>query len=319
MVHDYGFRKIRLIPFVCDTIDNGITLSDHAAYQWALAGDLLNYDLTEADIPVAKEYISLFTGVRADNDSAHRGMSRGESGAYPVPELAGDPEPASGADPGKAGNRGKGQDDGRAVEEGYEALVTKGEVGSKVDGIKEILSGSISVDACRMLADAALSDTELLKQLFTVSVTEAHPVSFRASWSLTMVDEQAPGSLKPMLREMAVALPELKSESVIRSFLKILGRADISNLEEREHGIVATCCFNWLGSPSAAVAIKVYSMELLYKLTLIYPAMSGELYSSLLREAENGSAGIKARAGFVMERLKRQGVQTGKRSAGRDL
>jgi hypothetical protein len=115
---------------------------------------------------------------------------------------------------------------------------------------------------------------------------------------------------------MALSLPALTSESVIRSFLKILGRADINLLEENEHGIVATCCFSWLGSPSAAVALKVYSMELLYKLTLIYPALSGELYSSLLREAENGSAGIKARAGFVMERLKKQGAEPGKKVKG---
>lgn len=316
VVHDYGFRKIRLIPFVCDTIDNSITLCEHAAYDWTGAANLLNYALTEADIPVAKEYISLFANGSADNGQAYQRMSGEDSGLSSVPDLAGNADPVSEAGHTKAYKTGEVQAHNSAAEEGPAASSGEGGGGSKVDGIKEILSGSISVDACRMLADAALSDGELLEQLFTLSVTEAHPVSFRASWSLTMVDEQDSESLKPMLGEMAVALPALTSESVIRSFLKILGRADISRLEENEHGIVATCCFNWLGSPSSAVAVKVYSMELLYKLTLIYPALSGELYSSLLREAENGSAGIKARAGFVMERLKKQGVSAGKRSAG---
>ncbi|MCA1756718.1 MAG: NUDIX domain-containing protein [Bacteroidales bacterium] len=73
VVHDYGFRKIRLIPFVCDTIESDISLAEHAAYNWTEAVNLLNYSLTEADIPVAREYVSLFAGAsgeaRKDEDA----------------------------------------------------------------------------------------------------------------------------------------------------------------------------------------------------------------------------------------------------------
>ena len=61
VVHDYGFKKIKLIPFVCDTIDFAISLNEHSDYRWTEAADLLRFSFTEADIPVAEEYVSLFS------------------------------------------------------------------------------------------------------------------------------------------------------------------------------------------------------------------------------------------------------------------
>lgn len=60
VVHDYGFRKIKLIPFVCDTLDFAISLNEHSDYKWIETGDLLKFSLTKADVPVAEEYIAVF-------------------------------------------------------------------------------------------------------------------------------------------------------------------------------------------------------------------------------------------------------------------
>ena len=55
--HDYGFKQIRLIPFICDTLDELPFLSEHMAYKWIPAEELSSVDFSEADITVAKNYL----------------------------------------------------------------------------------------------------------------------------------------------------------------------------------------------------------------------------------------------------------------------
>jgi 8-oxo-dGTP diphosphatase len=55
--HDYGHKKIRLIPFICDTLDELPFLSEHHDFKWIAASDLLKVDFSAADIPVAVNYL----------------------------------------------------------------------------------------------------------------------------------------------------------------------------------------------------------------------------------------------------------------------
>ena len=68
--YDYGFVQINLVPFLCDTSDNEPVLTEHAAYEWVDEEDLLKYDLCEADVIVATNYLSYSKNVKstsADN------------------------------------------------------------------------------------------------------------------------------------------------------------------------------------------------------------------------------------------------------------
>src|SRR5512140_86541 len=38
--HDYGFRQIRLIPFICDTLEELPFLTEHVAYRWVQPQEL---------------------------------------------------------------------------------------------------------------------------------------------------------------------------------------------------------------------------------------------------------------------------------------
>ncbi|TCD01183.1 (deoxy)nucleoside triphosphate pyrophosphohydrolase [Pedobacter psychroterrae] len=58
-VHTYPHATIRLIPFVCRIIGGEIKLSEHLAYAWLAAEELMDLDWAEADIPVLKRYLTL--------------------------------------------------------------------------------------------------------------------------------------------------------------------------------------------------------------------------------------------------------------------
>jgi 8-oxo-dGTP diphosphatase len=55
--YDYGHKKIRLIPFICDTLNEMPVLSEHIDYKWIDSKDLLTIDFSEADLFVARDYL----------------------------------------------------------------------------------------------------------------------------------------------------------------------------------------------------------------------------------------------------------------------
>jgi len=58
-IHNYPNFSIELIPFVADYIDGTIKLSEHSKYLFIDKSDLPNFDWTEADIPIVKNYLAL--------------------------------------------------------------------------------------------------------------------------------------------------------------------------------------------------------------------------------------------------------------------
>ena len=81
--HDYGFRKIRLIPFICDTLEELPFLTEHIAYRWVQSHELASVDFSEADISVAKNYLE-----QAGSENRKRQTAEGKS----EPSLSDDEE-----------------------------------------------------------------------------------------------------------------------------------------------------------------------------------------------------------------------------------
>ncbi len=63
--HDYGHKKIRLIPFICDSLDELPLLSEHLAFKWIPPEKLIAVDFTAADVFVAASYLEK---IRAESD-----------------------------------------------------------------------------------------------------------------------------------------------------------------------------------------------------------------------------------------------------------
>lgn len=58
--HDYGHKRIRLIPFICDTLDELPVLTEHIDFRWCTPEELESVDLSEADIRVRSRYLGTF-------------------------------------------------------------------------------------------------------------------------------------------------------------------------------------------------------------------------------------------------------------------
>jgi len=101
-----------------------------------------------------------------------------------------------------------------------------------------------------------------------------------------------------------VATSAIDNESTERSFLRILSMTDLRQLSEQYHGILADHCFKALNSGSSAIAIKAYSMEIIYRLAIIYPNLANELSSSInMLQGEGAAAGIIVRGIIILKKL----------------
>jgi 8-oxo-dGTP diphosphatase len=250
VVHDYGHKKIRLIPFICDTLDELPRLSEHIDYRWLQAEEIMDIDLSEADIFVARQYMERI-----------RNKLPGDGNGSSLPVCNGTEE----------------------------------------SDLQDLVSNMMSVREADWLASSALENRDLFMNLLKFSYSDDKKMAFRASWTLTKVCDRHPASIYPYLPEIIMTLPRINNESVIRSFTRMISQADPADLSEENHGHLADYCFNSLGSPETSIAVKAYSMEILYRLSLIYPELAYELVATIRRLMEDGSAGIIAKGRTILK------------------
>jgi 8-oxo-dGTP diphosphatase len=153
------------------------------------------------------------------------------------------------------------------------------------------------------LAESVIENGEILRKLLEYSFSKDKKLAFRASWTLSKVFEKYPDLLGSDIQQMIGSLETLDNESVQRSFLRIISMSDLNSVSQKQHGILADHCFKMLKSGFSAIAIKAYSMEIIYKLALIYPELANELSSTINMLQGEGSAGILARGHIILKKL----------------
>lgn len=249
--HDYGKKSVRLIPFICDTLDDVPLLSEHMAYKWILPADLMSVDFSEADIPVARGYI----------------------------ERTGESPP----------NLKSGSPDQNESDDDME--------------LQDLVSRMMGMKEAEWIAVSAVENPAILRKLIDYCFLADRKLSFRASWTLTKACDRFPEIIYPYMQRLLEGLRTIENESTRRSFLRIMSLSEISRLSQKDHGILADHCFKALNSQFSSVAVKAYSMEILYKLTRIYPELAHELSATINMLQGEGSGGIIARGKIILKRL----------------
>lgn len=251
--YDYGHKQIRLIPFICDTLDELPFLSEHIAFKWVMTGDLQSVDFSEADVFVAANY---FERIKDDRK--------------PEGQLAQDPPQAD--------------------------LISDAELQSMINNM-------ISMKEADWIATSAIENPAIFRKLLDYSHSPDKKLAFHASWTLSKVCDKFPEIILPFLPQIIDSLGQIDNESTLRSFLRIISLADMGEINNSRHGLLADFCFSQLNSGFSAIAIKAYSMEILYKLSLIYHELASELSASIVILMEDGSAGITSRGRMILKKL----------------
>jgi 8-oxo-dGTP diphosphatase len=251
--YDYGHKQIKLIPFVCDTLDEFPFLSEHVAYKWLPVSELVSVDFSEADVFAAENYIENISSVVK-------------------PEV-------------------------RTIPETVQSVIDD-------EDLKSMVNNMMSMKEAEWVAISAIENPAVFLKLYEYSNSNDKKLAFRASWTLTKVCDKFPEIIYPYLSQIVDTLDKIDNESTLRSFLRIISLSDLEKIDSRQHGILADFCFSMLNSGFSAIAVKAYSMEILYRLSLIYPELANELSSSIrMLLDDDASAGISSRGRMTLKKL----------------
>jgi 8-oxo-dGTP diphosphatase len=250
--YDYGHKQIKLIPFICDTLDELPFLSEHLAFRWVTANDLLSVDFSEADVFVVNSYLER---IKTDNLYEEQTISQ------PADTLTDDAD------------------------------------------LQTMVNNMMSMKEAEWIAISAIENPAIFIKLYEYSHSPDKRLAFRASWTLSKVCDKFPELIYPYFSKIVESLNKIDNESTLRSFLRIISLSDLGKINSRQHGMLADYCFSSLKSGFSAIAVKAYSMDILYRISLIYPELANELSASIRILMEDGSAGITARGSMILKKL----------------
>ena len=127
-------------------------------------------------------------------------------------------------------------------------------------------------------------------------------VTQRAAWIVSQCAEVHPWLLEKHLKSMIENLQRPVHDAVKRNTLRIL---QFMELPEDLLGITAEICFQFLNSGFEPVAIKVFSMTVLFNIVRKYPELKEELKISIEDQLPYGSAGFKSRGQKTLKALEK--------------
>lgn len=154
------------------------------------------------------------------------------------------------------------------------------------------------------LAAAIIGQPEQFAQLMSYFLNDeggGYLLPQRAAAVVNEVGAREPDLLQPYFEKMILDLRNDIHDAVKRNTVRLLQYHD---LPESLLGEAADICFGLLQSAKEPVAVKVFSMTVLYNIVRRVPELKSELAYSIEEQMAYGSAGFVSRGKKVLHALK---------------
>jgi 8-oxo-dGTP diphosphatase len=191
----------------------------------------------------------------------------------------------------------------KADEAGSKYTPASTDIVAEDEEFRVMINSTMGTKEVGWIAASAIENPDIFRRLFDYSFSEDQKLAFHSSWALSKVCDKYPELIYPYLPHVIEILDKIDNVSALRSFLRIITLIDMQRVSSRHHGLLAEHCFTQLRSGFSAIAIKAYSMEIIYKLALIYPDLAHELAATINILQGEGSAGIVARGTMILKKL----------------
>lgn len=161
-------------------------------------------------------------------------------------------------------------------------------------------------DSSRVKVDAGVEvcarNPLLFEKLIPLMVQEINPVSIRASRVICNSIENYPDLFEKYTDHILRILQAIHNESIKFNLLKIFTVCDLPNQDEKL-GKLSQICFDSLEMRVERVAVKVYAIDILYRISLIIPELQPELLLTIEKYSIGASAGFLSRANKITKKL----------------
>ncbi len=169
--------------------------------------------------------------------------------------------------------------------------------------IKDILPDSHRPTA-ELAAQMMIQKPEILEEFIAEIPKQEAVFAMRITRAMSIAYEMNPEPIHKYTGELIQILINSNNQGLNRGILKMFQGA-WKVLTEEQLGQLLNVCFNCLENSAIEIALRVYSMNIIYGCTAIYPEMKNELLSIIEFHYEEGSAGFKAMSRKIIKKLKK--------------
>jgi hypothetical protein len=151
-------------------------------------------------------------------------------------------------------------------------------------------------------ADVVMQRRDIIPALIKLAFADKYPISLRAANTVEIIDSQQPFLIQPYYSKMINTLTGFKVDGVKRCFLKIFTRhTDLDN--EKLLCALINSCFAFIASHEETVAVKAYSLEILYQISNKEPELKNELIFAILDQSDKNSGAFKTCSEKILKKL----------------
>ena len=160
--------------------------------------------------------------------------------------------------------------------------------------IKTALLKEHSKKQCNLIVKWVGNDQEKFDQLFDLFLHEEYRVVQRAGWPISYCVERHPNLIQKHFTKLLRNLNKKGiHDAVKRNSIRLLQHVEIP---EKFHGQVMDICFQYISSPTEAVAIKAFSITVLQNLARQYPEILNEIKLVIEERWDYETIAFKTRA-----------------------
>lgn len=168
------------------------------------------------------------------------------------------------------------------------------------DTIKRQLADS-SRSLAELNSSLIIDNPDLLNSLLEVSWWDKGPWPERASRAVSICVCRFPELLKPHIHEIISRLKDVKTEGARRNLLKILAEVPV-RLTKKDKSNLIDMGFTFL-TGNYSIAVKVYSMQILYHMSLEIPELGAELAQIIEDRLPEATPGFRSRGSKILRKL----------------
>ena len=147
---------------------------------------------------------------------------------------------------------------------------------------------------CNKIVQWVGNSQQRFNELFSLFLNDEYRVVQRAGWPLSYCVEAHPEFIKTNFSKLLKNLQQPKlHDAVKRNSIRLLQHVVIP---EKHQGEVMNICFQYVESPTEAVAIKAFSLTVLSNLAKQYPEIIPEVKLLIEVQLPHQTAAFKSRA-----------------------
>jgi len=166
--------------------------------------------------------------------------------------------------------------------------------------LKELLLNDNSRANTDFVGNFIRQKPDLIHELWEIYLSDQEPISRRAAWIIDTVSENEPTWVEPYIARLIDLLPTFRHDGMKRHGLRMIAR---NNISEELQADLMNICFEWLLSPTEAVAAKFHCMMILYTISNKLPEIKNELIDTIEFQMSEGTPGFRSIGRKLLNKL----------------